>query len=377
MRTLALAAGALVVFTVYVSAVATMIVPRDTPARVAGLVSRVVLACFRTAARVFRSYEAKDRFLALQAPWLLIALLATWLSLVVTGFGLILWAITDLSFGEAVREAASSALTLGFATTRTAGASVADFLAAASGLFVVALLIAYLPVLYGAFNRRETLVSMLESRAGAPAWGPEILWRHQRIATLDALPAFYEEWERWCADVAESHSTYPVLLFFRSPDPLRSWVTGLLAVLDSAALYLALCPNTAPSQARLCLRMGFTGLRTIADALSIRYDDDPRPDAGIALSHEEYRRGVDRLTEIGFPMERSPEEAWPHFKGWRVNYEQVALEIGERVVATPGPWAGPRVSIGDTVIPTKRPVDRTPDQPEGTDYTRPGTYEPS
>ena len=240
---------------------------------------------------------------------------------------------------------------------------------------IVALLVGYLPVLYAAFNRRETLVTMLESRAGAPAWGPEILWRHQRVLILDSLPAFYEEWERWCADVAESHSTYPVLLFFRSPDPMRSWLTGLLAVMDSAALYLSLAPGTAPSQARLCLRMGFTGLRTIADALGIDYDADPRPDAAVSLTYEEYMRGAGRLADIGFPLERSLEEAWPHFRGWRVNYEQVALAIGDRIVATPGPWAGARVSLGDEVIPTKRPVDRTPDEPEGTDYTRPGTYE--
>src|SRR5687768_2620010 len=99
-----------------------MIVPRDTPARVAGLVSRVVLMCFRTVSRIFRTYEAKDRFLALQAPWLLIALLATWLSMVIAGFGLILWAITDLSLGEAVREAASSALTLGISASPAADA---------------------------------------------------------------------------------------------------------------------------------------------------------------------------------------------------------------------------------------------------------------
>src|SRR5688572_724007 len=94
-----------------------MIVPRDTTARVAGLVSRIVLAFFRLGALLFKSYEAKDRFLALQAPWFLIALLATWLSMVIVGFGLILMAITDLDFGGAVREAASSALTLGISAS--------------------------------------------------------------------------------------------------------------------------------------------------------------------------------------------------------------------------------------------------------------------
>ncbi len=360
---------------VFASVVGTLIVPRDTPARVAALVSRLVMPLFKTFARPFRTYEAKDRVLAFQAPWFLLALLATWIGLLMSGFALMLFGAVRLDIAAAYREAGSSLLTLGFATSRSPGATVIDLLAAASGLVVVALLIGYLPVLYGAFNRRETLVTMLESRAGAPAWGPEILWRHQRIHTLDALPVFYEDWERWCADVAESHSAYPMLLFFRSPDPLRSWLTGLLAVMDSAALYVAMCPNTAPSQARLCMRMGFTGLRTIADALGITYEADPRPDADIALSYEEYMRGTKRLVEIGFPYERIPEDAWPHFKGWRVNYEELALQIGDRIVATPGPWAGARMALGDEVIPIKRPIDRTPDEPGGTEYTRPGSYE--
>jgi hypothetical protein len=371
----ALALGAFIVASTIASVVGTLIVPRDTPARVSTVVGRPFLFVMRQLSRVFRTYETKDAFLAFQGPLFLLLLLATWLSLLITGFALLLWSFSPVDITNAFREAGSSMLTLGFATTRGAGATVVDLIAAATGLVVVALLIGYLPVLYGAYNRRETSVTMLESRAGAPAWGPEILWRHQRISTLDNLPAFYEHWETWCADIAESHSTYPVLLLFRSPHPLRSWLTSLLAVLDSAALYAALCPANAPSEARLCLRMGFTTLRTLAEAIYVPYDPDPRPDAPITLTYEEYRRGVQRLVDIGFPAERSVEEAWPHFRGWRVNYEAVALALADRVVATPGPWM--HLESMPDVIPTKRPVDRTPDEPEGTEYTKPGTYETS
>lgn len=341
----------------------------------AGFVAQVFLPFFRWFARFFRTYEGKDRWLAFQAPWFLLTLLTTWLVIFVTGYSLILWSITPLSFGGGFREAGSSMLTLGFATTATGGATVVDFFAAASGLGVVALLIGYLPVLYGAFNRRERSVTMLESRAGSPAWGPEILWRHQRVGIIDSLPAFYEHWETWCADVAETHSSYPMLLFFRSPDPLRSWLTALLAVLDSAALYNALCPTTAPSQARLCLRMGFTTLRTLADVIVVPYDPDPHPDGPIRLTYEEYVRGAQRLVDIDFPLERTLEEAWPHFRGWRVNYESVALDLADRVSAVPGPWAGTRTVFGDTVLETRRPIDRSPDEPEGSPLTLPGTYE--
>ena len=108
---------------------------------------------------------------------------------------------------------------------------------------IVALQIAYLPALYSSFNRRESLVALLESRAGVPAWGPELLARHQLVGITDTLPDLYAAWEGWAADVAETHTTYPVLLLFRSPDPWYSWLLGLIAVLDAAAMQLALTPS--------------------------------------------------------------------------------------------------------------------------------------
>jgi hypothetical protein len=336
-------------------------------------VARIFIGTFLRVARRIRSWERKDSFLAFLAAVYVLVLLASWLGLLLGGFGLIEWAATHNGIGSAFRETASSMFTLGFASTATASATAVDILAAVFGLGVVALLIGYLPVLYAAFNRRETLVTLLEARAGAPAWGPEILWRHQRIGILDSIPDFYRDWERWAADVAESHSAYFMLPFFRSPDPLRNWLTGLLAVLDSAALFLSLSPKSAPSESRLCLRMGFTCLRTLADTFNIPYDPDPLPDGPLALSYEEYLRGVKRLQDIDFPMERTAEEAWPDFRGWRVNYEPTALALAELIVAVPGPWMGGRV-VGMT-IPTKRPVDRTPDEPEGTKFTQPGSYE--
>jgi hypothetical protein len=122
--------------------------------------------------------------------------------------------------------------------------------------------------------------------------------------------------------------------------------------------------------------MGFTTLRTLAEAIGVPFDPDPRPDGEIELTYEEYLRGVERLVDIGFPAERTPTEAWPHFRGWRVNYEQVAMSLADRIVAAPGPWMK-LPSTGSVVIPTKRPVDRTPDEPEGTRFTKPGSYEDS
>ena len=257
-------------------------------------------------------------------------------------------------------QAAVSLFTVGAAHTGGPQNSAIDIAAGAIWVIVVALQIAYLPALYGAFNRREGLVALLESRAGVPAWGPEVLMRHQMVGITDTLPEFYAAWEEWAADLAESHTTYPVLLLFRSPDPWFSWLVGLLAVLDGAAMHLAVAPSSASSQARLCLRMGFTAFNRIATTLGWDVDPDPSPEGPIALTYAEFADAVGALRDAGFPMERTAEEAWPDFVGWRVNYEQVAYRLADRVTAPPAPWSGPRRHLRSGVVGPRRPPQRAP-----------------
>lgn len=289
--------------------------------------------------------------------------LFTWLAGFVIGYGLLLWPPGG-SFPDALREAGSSLFTLGFAASSGTEPSVVDFFAAASGLVIVALQIAYLPTLYAAYNRRETEVTLLGPRAGSPAWGPELLARAQIADGIEQLTGIYEAWERWSADVAESHSSYPSLLRFRSPEPHSSWVVSQLAVLDAAALHMAACPASAPFTARLCVQMGFTCLRKLTRTLRIPVDDDPRPDDPVRLSWEEFMQGWERITSVGFPVERTAEEAWPHFRGWRINYEAAAYKLASGLDAVPASWSGPRRHQWGPFEP-RRLINRTPDHPDG------------
>lgn len=318
---------------------------------------------FRAVCRGIRRHEARHRVLALEGPVFLAGMLGVWLVLYVVGYTLLLWPWNH-SIGAAWREAGSSLFTLGFASTHGDGPTFIDFIAAATGLIVVALQIAYLPTLYGSFNRRETEVALVGVRAGRPAWGPELLARTRVFASESELADFYTQWERWAADVGESHSSYPILLRFRSTDPYSSWLIALLAVMDSAALYSAVSPGAVPMRARLALQMGFRSLRQLADTLRMSYDEDPRPDAGIELTREQFDAGVARMSIAGFPMERTPDEAWPHFQGWRVNYESIAYRLAYQIDAVPAPWSGPRRFPGDPLTP-RRTVNRTPEDPEG------------
>lgn len=358
------AVGAGVVAATWASVVTTLVVPRRSRSRLTRVVDAAVDATFRLLVSRTRVYEVRDRRLAAQAPTAILTQLALWLALFGAGFALLLWPLDPRGLGHAAGQAGSSLFTLGYSAPDGTRTTVLDYLAAAAGLVVVALQIGYLPTLYGAFNRRETEVTMLTSRAGVPAWGPEVLARTRfGFAEGDdgaSLRQFYVDWERWAADVSESHTNYPVLTRFRSPAAYSSWLVALVAVLDSAALWLAFSPGRAPAvEARLCLRMGFTTLRAIAASAGLQVDEDPDPDQPIALTRADFDAGVERLRTAGFPLERTPEQAWPHFRGWRVNYEQVAYALAWRLDAVPAPWTGPRRTADLTMSPV-RPVNRIP-----------------
>jgi hypothetical protein len=267
--------GVLLVGAVWVNVAVTLVIPRGRVGFIK-VVDRFVDRVYTGSGRLVSRWDRRDALLASQPVATLALLLVIWLVGFLVGYGLLLW-LPGGSFPDALREAGSSLFTLGFAVRSGTEPNTVEFLAAASGLIIVALQIAYLPTLYAAYNRRETVVTLLGPRAGSPAWGPELLARAQMVNGVEQLTVIYDDWERWSADVAEFHSSYPSLLRFRSPEPHSSWVVSQLAVLDAAALHLAACPSSAPFTARLCVQMGFTCLRKLTRTLRIAVDEDPRP----------------------------------------------------------------------------------------------------
>lgn len=363
LRTASVVLGAMVVAFDVADVVRALVVPRPY---VGGPVAALLRPLRRTYLAVGRGRRQRNEpihepLLAAGEPVLLLVRLAIWMAIAVAGFALIVWGTSREPLARAVVESGSSVFTLGFATRPGTVPAIVAFVAAGFGLVVVALQIAYLPALYAAFNRRETLVTMLESRAGTPAWGPELLARHHLVGIQQNLPALYADWERWAADVAESHTTYPALLWLRSPHAGNSWIGALTAVLDSGSLLLALCPGTAPAEARLCVRMGFTSLRDVARVLHLSFDADPSPDGQLRLTYEEFAAAVVHLQAAGVPCERTAADAWPHFRGWRINYESIADSLADVLVAPPAPWLG---SHPERARLPRRPIDRTPSKPD-------------
>jgi len=319
-------------------------------------------AIFRTAIPRGTAYETRDRVLAWQAPIALLVRLLVWLMLLAVGYGLVLLPSVR-GAARAFSDSGSSLFTLGYAAPSGRASALLEYVAAFTGLVVVGLQVGYLPTLYAAFNRRETEVSLLIARAGSPAWGPEILARTKwGIIDGDARPVLdelFRSWERWAAEVAESHTTYFTLARLRSPQPFSDWLTSLIAVLDAAALHLSLAPSTEPRiGARLALRMGFEALDRIARAMRLPGPDSPDPDAPISVSYEEFCAATAMLRGVGYGIEVSDDVAWPNFRGWRVNYDTTALLLARELDAPPALWTGPRRWPSEP-IPPRRPAIRT------------------
>jgi hypothetical protein len=363
-RGVAAGVGVLLVIATGKSVIGTLIVPRPVGGWLTAGVDRLVNGTYRMAAATVTDYRRRDRLLATQAAAILVGQLVAWMVIFFVGFSLMVWPFVHGGVTVAFTTAAPALWQIG-SNAHGGAQKVIDGAASLTAIVTVTLQIAYLPTLYSAFNRRETEVALLDARAGVPSWGPELLARTHYalgsgVSTIHTLPDLYGQWERWAADVAESHATYLPLVRFRSPRPMSSWVTALLAVLDSAALYLALAPDGAPTvPARLCLRGGFTCLNQVARAMGIEIADTVDPANGISLSYDDWLEAITRLREVDFPIERDPEQAWADFVGWRVNYEQAAYAVAAAVDAVPALWSGPRLhraGAASAAIPPIRPA---------------------
>jgi hypothetical protein len=355
------------------SIVGTLVVPRSIDSPISRACDRTVDLAFVLVTWRVHTFVRRDRILAWQGPIGLLLRLAVWIGLLVVGYSLVLLPGVSGSPGHAVSEAGSSMFTLGYSAPTDSGTAVIDYIAAFTGLVVVGLQVGYLPTLYAAFNRREALVTRLASRAGVPAWGPEILAR-TRWGIYDGEPGpvlreLFDLWERWSAEVAESHTTYLALVRFRSPRPLSHWLTSVLAVMDAAALHLSLAPASEPKQAaRLCLRMGFVALNQIARTMRLPTQEDPPPDAPISIGYEQFSRAVAMLRSLNYPIEQSTREAWLDFRGWRANYDTTALALARVLDAPPALWSGDRRWPATPIAP-QRPT--TQSFPGGTRRDRP------
>jgi hypothetical protein len=324
------------------SAIETFVLPRSAQDKITRLVFKIVRAFFALLLRGTRNYEGRDRVMSFYAPIALLVLLTTWYILMLIGYGLMFWGTGVPTLKEAFRDSGSSLLTLGFASPQGFGQILLSFSEAALGLILVSLLIAYLPTMYSAFSRREKAVTMLEVRAGNPPSAFELILRYNRIHGFEHLRDLWLTWEGWFADVEESHTTLPPLVFFRSQQSNRSWVTAAGTILDAAALSLAVVDIPDEPQAALCIRAGYITLRRIADYFGVQYNHNPKRGDPISISRQEFETVCNALAENEVPLKKDREQSWLDYNGWRVNYDIPLIALAGITMAPFAVWSSDR-----------------------------------
>lgn len=333
---LAFLLGVGIVTRTVLSAVRTFVVPRGDNDGITRFTFRTIRRAFDVVASPGRSYAFRDRVMAYYGPIALVLLPAVWLVLLAGGFALMFWAL-GLEPGPAFVVSGSSLLTLGFARPDVAFGDLLAFVEAAIGLALVALLISYLPTIYAAFSRRELLVSLLEVRADMPPSPVVMITRMQRLHGLGALHDMWVRWEQWFAEVEETHSSLPVLVFYRSQQPDQSWVNASGAMLDAAAIVRSAVSVPADVQADLMIRAGYIALRRISTFFNVAFDPDPRPTDPTTIERARFEEALDVLAASGVPLVADRGQAWRDFNGWRVNYD-APLRALERLTMAPAAW---------------------------------------
>jgi len=216
-------------------------------------------------ARRTRSGKRRNTLLSLFGPLSILVLMSLWALGLILGFALLHWALDTtlhapgetVGFSIYLYMSGVIFFTLGFGDV-TPVHSLGRFLAVSEtgiGFAFLAVVISYLPVLYQAFSHREVTISLLDARAGSPPTAAQLLIRISRDRNFALLDRFFEEWERWSAEVLESHVSFPVLSYYRSQHDNQSWLAAMTAILDTSALVIAGIKESSSYQAELTFAM--------------------------------------------------------------------------------------------------------------------------
>lgn len=204
---------------------------------------------WRAVARRLFSGTRREAFLALFGPLSLLGLLAAWATILILGFGLVLYGTgSDLtgadgqaSFMQTLYTSGVTFFTLGFGDfvpTDPAGQTLA-VVEVGTGFGFLALVVSYLPVLYQAFSGREVSVTLLDARSGSPPTAAGLLQRWSVGGDVADLRLQLRDWELWSAELLERHLSFPPLAFYRSQHERESWLAALTVILDTTALIVA------------------------------------------------------------------------------------------------------------------------------------------
>jgi Ion channel len=353
------ALGLIVVIGVLVDVFQSIVTPRPVAGRVR--VSRYLIRCFWYLVR-WLSYRLstvgrREALLGSFGPFSVLAMLFTWVVLLLLGYALIFDALRDQinpeppGFGTSLYFAATSMLTIGFGDyVATQGAArLFSVAAGATGLGMFALVITFLYSITQAFQRREVVVVSLEAGAGAPPSGVTLLESYALAGVTEDLGRAFERWQEWAAEILDSHLAYAPLAYFRSSHDNDSWISSLGAIMDAATLILTTVQVTdpAPGEGEVRLPATARGWAKLARSVGGHCIEDLVLYFGLTDGHEvgvepeEFREARNRLQRAGYRLRPEP-EAWEAFRRYRAEYAMRINSLATYWASPPAQWIGDR-----------------------------------
>lgn len=345
MHVLAFGAGLVCLLIVLLDAFQTIILPRRASGRFR--LTRIFYIAtwtpWRFLARRLPNSRKRETFLSYYGPLSLIVLLAVWASAMVLGFGLLFYSIGSpfndagqaINFRSDLYVSGTTIFTLGLGdvTPRSESARAILILESGTGLGFLAVVMGYFPVLYSAFSRREVSISLLDARAGSPPTAAELLRRHSHQGADQALSILLVEWERWSAELLESHISYPLLCYFRSQHDKQSWLSALVAILDTSSLLIAGVRGHEARQAQLTFAMARHAMVDLSQIFSLK----PVNDAPDRLPSEQYQKMYDLLCQSGVSVCRD-DLSRERLREMRALYEGYAVALSRHLFILLPPW---------------------------------------
>ena len=344
MRPLLLFVGVALIATVLWDAFETVVLPRTVTRRLrlARVYSRVTWKPWARFARIFNSDSARERFLAVYGPVSLLGLLAVWAVGLIAGFAALHWSagsqlrtpVGPAQFADDLYMSGTTFFTLGLGDVHPVG-SIARLLTVAeggTGFAFLAIVIAYFPVLYQSFARREVRLTLLDAWAGSPPVAAEVLRRLAGAGEMKALDRFLKDWEYWCSELLESHISYPVIAFFRSQHQRQSWVSALAAVLDVSALVVVGIEGVPTWQAHVTFAIARHAAVDLAQVLHA-----PSHVAADRLAPEDLEQLRRQLEEVGLRPGRSA-DVDERLAELRRSYEPFVVGLGRFLMMPVPSW---------------------------------------